>query len=88
MIILTDKLALYFHKKEFDKGDVIGIFMSNRPDYVGIILALSKLGSIACLLNKKLKRKMLLARIEGIKCKALVVSSDLMPSKCRKNVNN
>lgn len=55
--------------------------MSNRPDYVALILAFSKLGTIACLLNTHLKQKMLLKRIEGIKCKALIVSRDLMPSK-------
>lgn len=55
--------------------------MSNRPDYIALILAFSKIGSIACLINTNLKQKMLLKRIEGIKCKALVVSKDLVSSE-------
>lgn len=80
ILSLVDKLALYFHKNEFDKGDVVGIFMTNRPDYIALILAFSRLGTVACLLNTHLKRKMLLKRVQSINCKALVVSRDLLPS--------
>lgn len=85
MLTLVDKLALYFHKKECDKGDVVGIFMTNRPDYIALVLAFSRLGTVACLFNTHLKQKMLLKRIEGINCKALIVSRDLISSRCTKS---
>lgn len=82
MITLIDKLALYFHKQEFDKGDVAGLLMTNRPDYIAVVLAFSKLGSITGLLNTHLKHKMLLTRIKKFKCKVVVISNDLLPGKC------
>lgn len=86
MLTLVDNLAYYFHKKEFDKGDVVGVFMTNRPDYIALILAFSRLGTVACLLNTHLKKQMLLKRVEGINCKALIVSRDLLSGNTDFNV--
>jgi acyl-coenzyme A synthetase/AMP-(fatty) acid ligase len=49
------KLAAFLESNGVKKGDYVGVFMTNSPEMVIIILALSKLGAIGALINTSLR---------------------------------
>jgi acyl-CoA synthetase (AMP-forming)/AMP-acid ligase II len=48
-------MAVFFHEKNVRVGMCVGVFMSNSPEMVIAILALSKLGAVAGLINSALR---------------------------------
>ena len=38
---MSNSVAGYFHRQGYRKGDVVALFMENRPEYVCIWLGLS-----------------------------------------------
>lgn len=76
-----NKLVYYLRANEYDKADVIGIFVTSRPEFIAIILALSKLGAIGVPLNTNLKKNVLMRCINVARCRAIVVSENLIPCK-------
>ncbi|OJD18815.1 hypothetical protein AJ78_01222 [Emergomyces pasteurianus Ep9510] len=47
----VDQCAGLLHARRIKPGDVVAVFMTNSPEMVVAILALSKLGAVACLIN-------------------------------------
>ena len=39
---MSDRVARYFYCQGYRRGDVVALFMENRPEYVCIWLGLSK----------------------------------------------
>jgi len=72
----SNKIANIFYAKRYQKGDVVGIMMSNSPAYVCVWLGLSKLGVIAALLNTSIKGASLLHCINIAKCRAIIFSHE------------
>ncbi|XP_054742753.1 long-chain fatty acid transport protein 4-like [Anastrepha obliqua] len=68
----SNRIAYLFHSHGYKKGDVIGLILENRPEYVGIWLGLSKIGIITSLINTNLKGASLLHSVNVAKCSALI----------------
>lgn len=71
---LANRVAHHFQSAGFRRGDVVGLLMENRPEFVCIWLGLSKLGIIVPLINTNLRLGALLHSVTVAKCKALVFS--------------
>lgn len=73
----SNRVANVFHTHGYKHGDVVGLVMENRPEFVGTWLGLSKLGVIIPLINHNLRKNALLHSITVAKCNALVYSEAL-----------
>ncbi|KLJ05735.1 hypothetical protein EMPG_10825 [Blastomyces silverae] len=58
--IKVDQLAGLLHARSIKPGDVVAVFMTNSPEMVVAILALSKLGAAAGLINTNLRNDTLI----------------------------
>ena len=61
----------------YRKGDVIGLFMGNCPQYVCIWLGLAKLGITTALINTNLRTSSLNYTLNLAKVKAVIFSGEL-----------
>lgn len=59
------------------KGDVVGLLMENRPEFVGIWLGMSKIGVVTALINYNLKSVSLAHSVNVAKCSYLIHGSEL-----------
>ena len=79
----SNKVANYFRSIGYKKGDVVALFMENRPELVFFWLGLAKIGVISSLVNYNLRKKSLAHCISIVKAKGLVFSSDsAIAGKC------
>jgi solute carrier family 27 (fatty acid transporter), member 1/4 len=69
--------SIFSRYYKYRKGDVVALFMENRPQYVCIWLGLSKIGVITALINTNIKKEALLHSIKVSKAKALIYGSEL-----------
>lgn len=69
-------VTIVFHRHGYRKGDVIGLLLENRAEYVGIWLGLSRLGIVTALINTNLKGVSLRHSIDVAKCSALIYGED------------
>ncbi|XP_015428831.1 PREDICTED: long-chain fatty acid transport protein 4-like, partial [Dufourea novaeangliae] len=72
----SNKIATLFKTHGYRKGDVVGLFLENRAEFVAIWLGLSKLGIIVPLINNNLRKASLLHSISVSKCQALIYGTD------------
>ncbi|KOX75216.1 Long-chain fatty acid transport protein 4, partial [Melipona quadrifasciata] len=72
----SNKVATVFKSSGYRKGDVIGILLENRVEFVALWLGLSKLGIIVPLLNTNLRKTALQHSISVSKCQALIYGAD------------
>ncbi|KOC70673.1 Long-chain fatty acid transport protein 4, partial [Habropoda laboriosa] len=72
----SNKIATVFKSQGFRKGDVVGIYLENRVEFVALWLGLSKLGVIVPLINTNLRKTSLLHSINVSKCQALIYGAD------------
>ena len=73
----ANKVGNFFLKLGFESGDTVALFMTNCPEYVGIMLGLGKIGVRSALVNCNLKQEPLLHCITICKPKALIHSATL-----------
>jgi fatty-acyl-CoA synthase len=59
-------------------GDVVSLFMQNRPDYIAAWYGLSKVGVVTALINNNLQGGALLHCITIAKSKAVVIGAEVM----------
>jgi solute carrier family 27 fatty acid transporter 1/4 len=71
------KVARYFLKQGYKKGDVVGLVMENRIDYCCYWIGLSMIGVIPALVNSNLRQQSLLHTLTVAKCKGVIFSSEL-----------
>nr|XP_014089574.1 long-chain fatty acid transport protein 4-like [Bactrocera oleae] len=69
-------VAIVFQRHGYRKGDVIGLLLENRAEYVGIWLGLSRLGVVTALINTNLQGPSLRHSINVAKCSALIYGED------------
>jgi solute carrier family 27 fatty acid transporter 1/4 len=50
----TNRIANYFTRNGFQRGDVVAIFMENKPKYVACMIGLAKIGVTSALINYQL----------------------------------
>jgi acyl-coenzyme A synthetase/AMP-(fatty) acid ligase len=84
METFSNKIAEIFLKKfNLKKGDCVALFMENKPEYVGIVLGLSKIGVISSLINVNLKNQQLAHSINVALPKIVIYGNELAKSKLR-----
>lgn len=62
------------------KGDVVGLLMPNRPEYLAIWMGISSVGGVVALLNTNLPGVSLAHSIRIVRPKHLVISGELIAS--------
>ena len=72
----SNKVANYFRSIGYTKGDVVALFMENRPELVFFWLGLAKIGVISSLVNYNLRKESLSHCVSIVSAKALLYSSD------------
>lgn len=73
----ANRIARHFQAAGLRRGDVVGLLMENRPEFVCTWLGLSKLGVIVPMINTNLRSASLLHSVSVAECKALIFSGSL-----------
>lgn len=73
----SNRVANVFHTHGYKHGDVVGLLLENRPEFVATWLGLSKLGIIIPLINHNLRKNALVHSITVAKCNALILGESL-----------
>ncbi|KAH8402139.1 hypothetical protein KR009_010001 [Drosophila setifemur] len=68
----SNRVANVFHSHGYKKGDVVGLLMENRAEFVATWLGLSKIGVITPLINTNLRGASLQHSITVGQCTALI----------------
>lgn len=76
--IYSNRVANLLLQRGFKEGDVVALFMENRPQYVGLWLGMAKIGVEAALINFNLRMDALLHCVTISNAKAVVFGSELM----------
>lgn len=71
-------MASYFSDKGFQKGDTVAILMETKIEYPFFWIGLSKIGVCSALINYNLRQDPLIHSIKTVKCKAIIVSSEMV----------
>src|SRR5271154_7073134 len=58
------------------KGDVVGLLMPNRPEYLAIWLGITRVGGVVALLNTNLAAQSLAHCIQAASAKHLIVAAE------------
>ena len=74
----VNRYAHYFISLGLKKGDVVEIFMTNRPELLIIFTAISKIGAINSLINTELREKTLAYCLNLTPGKFIIVGSELI----------
>jgi solute carrier family 27 fatty acid transporter 1/4 len=75
--MFSNKVANYFQSIGYKKGDVVALFIENRPELVFFLLGLAKIGVISALVNFNLRKDSLLHSISVVNSKGLIYSTDI-----------
>lgn len=73
----SNMVANYFFDSGYRKGDVVAIFMDNRPEYICFWLGLSKIGVVAALVNYNLRNQPLAHSISAADAKGIIFAVEL-----------
>ncbi len=76
---LTNRLATGLSNMGLRKGERIGIYMGNRPEFVLLTLAANKLGAVWVPINTDYKGDWLRDSIQRSRCKLLATDSEYYP---------
>lgn len=77
---LANQLAHLFRKQGVKQHDCVALFMTNRIEYLACVVAASKLGAVAGLLNNNVRGPILFRCIQSISPSILVVGEELISS--------
>ena len=73
----ANRIAHYLSAQGIGKGDVVAVFIENRPELLVTILALAKLGAVSALLNTSQTRDTLIHSINLVAPVAIVLGEEL-----------
>lgn len=73
----ANRIAHYFLSLGVQKGDVIAVYLENRPELLAFSIAMAKIGAIASLVNTSQSGKVLIHSIELVNAKYIVVGEEL-----------
>ncbi|MEB1806504.1 MAG: AMP-binding protein [Bacillaceae bacterium] len=76
----SQKLANFLLEKGVKKGDRIGLFMQNCPQYIFSHYAIQKIGAIVCPLNPMYKASELEYLLNEMEAKAVISAQELYPN--------
>ncbi|MGG2020737.1 long-chain-acyl-CoA synthetase [Pseudomonas sp. S8] len=73
----ANRIAHYLSAQGIGKGDVVAVFIENRPELLVAILALAKLGAVSALLNTSQTRDTLIHSINLVAPVAILLGEEL-----------
>jgi citronellyl-CoA synthetase len=76
----ANRIAHYLNGQGIGKGDVVAVFIENRPELLVTILALAKVGAVCALLNTSQTRDTLIHSVNLVAPVAVVVGEELVPA--------
>jgi len=76
----ANRFAHYLLSRGLKKGDVVGIFIENRPELLVSVLAVSKIGGICAMLNTSQTNNVLIHSLNLVNPSAIIVGEELVPS--------
>lgn len=63
----------------FKKGDRLAICAPNSPEYIGLLVALWRMGIVACLMSTRLPPLAAAEQLKELNCKKLITSPEILP---------
>lgn len=72
----VNRLSHHFLHSGIRRGTVVAVMLENRPEIIAVMLALSKIGAIAALLNTSQKGKTLLHSIQLSKAALVLIGAE------------
>ncbi|WP_246731357.1 long-chain-acyl-CoA synthetase [Methylocapsa sp. S129] len=75
----ANRYARWARSQGLGKGDVVGLLMPNRPEYLAIWLGLARAGLITALINTNVSGASLAHSVNVAAAKALIVDASLAP---------
>lgn len=76
----ANRIAHHLIAQGIGKGDVVAIFIENRPELLVTILAVAKVGAISALLNTSQTRDTLVHSLNLVAPVAIIVGEELVPA--------
>jgi citronellyl-CoA synthetase len=76
----ANRIAHYVHDQGIRKGDVVALFIENRPELLLSVLAVAKLGGICAMLNTAQTQAALVHSLNLVSPAAIVVGAELVAS--------
>jgi len=73
----ANRMASYFLHRDISKGDVVAVYLENRPEMLAVISALSKVGAIAAVVNTQQTGKVLHHSMSLVTPKFYVIGEEL-----------
>ncbi|MBC2692081.1 MULTISPECIES: long-chain-acyl-CoA synthetase [Pseudomonas] len=74
----ANRIAHHLLAQGIGKGDVVGVFIENRPELLVTVLAVAKVGAISAMLNTSQTQQALLHSVNLVKPAAIVVGGELV----------
>ncbi len=74
----SNRIANYLQSQGIKKGDVVAIFIENRPELLAVVTACAKLGAINAMLNTQQTGKVLIHSFNLVKPRLAVVGDELL----------
>ncbi|PHN30403.1 long-chain-acyl-CoA synthetase [Pseudomonas sp. ICMP 460] len=74
----ANRIADYLHGQGIGKGDVVALFIENRPELLLSVLAVAKLGGICAMLNTSQTQAALVHSVNLVNPVAMVVGAELV----------
>ena len=76
----ANRIAHHLIGQGIGKGDVVAVFIENRPELLVTILAVAKVGAISALLNTSQTRDTLVHSVNLVTPVAIIVGEELVPA--------
>ncbi|MNF72749.1 Long-chain-fatty-acid--CoA ligase [compost metagenome] len=76
----ANRIAHHLISQGIGKGDVVAVFIENRPELLVTILAVAKVGAVSALVNTSQSRDTLVHSLNLVAPKAMVVGEELVPA--------
>ncbi|MDN4544841.1 long-chain-acyl-CoA synthetase [Pseudomonas sp. C32] len=76
----ANRIAHHLISQGIGKGDVVAVFIENRPELLVTILAVAKVGAVSALVNTSQTRDTLVHSLNLVAPKAMVVGEELVPA--------
>ncbi|MFP5430409.1 MAG: long-chain-acyl-CoA synthetase [Gammaproteobacteria bacterium] len=74
----ANRIAHYFLSKGLQKGDVVAVYLENRPELLAIATGLGKIGVISALVNTSQIGKVLTHSVNLVKPKMAIIGDELV----------
>ena len=73
----SSRIANYLLSRDIRKGDVVAVFIENRPELLALAIACAKVGAVLALVNSAQTGKVLTHSIRLVEAKLVVVGAEL-----------